>query len=52
MKYICVKKFRSINIGDLVDVKIGKQVYITRNNITHCTNEDMLNEYFKKEELK
>jgi hypothetical protein len=57
IKYKCTKDFRSVRIGDIVevhaiDIGFKMQVYITVNGRTHITNELMLQSHFKIEEEK
>ena len=51
MKYKCIEPFHTIKQGDIVNVKIGLQVYITFNKATHCTNEFVLAINFEKVEV-
>ena len=52
MKYICIKSWLAIPQGDIVEVEIGPQVYITHNKAVHCTNEFILKMHFEKLEEK
>lgn len=49
MEYICIQEFKTIKVGDIVKVEIGKhQVYITHNKAVHCTNEFILKMHFER----